>query len=235
MSLYLWLNILTLSLPLLLSFDKKVHFHTTWKHFFPAMLIAMAVFISWDVIFTRHGIWGFNERYLLSHSFLGLPLEEYLFFIAVPYASVFTIYVADHYFPGMRLNDLQVRIISLVLITLLMVIALLNLNRAYTAVNFIFTSVLLGIVLITRPAVLRQFFFSYLLILIPFLIMNGILTGSFIEEQVVWYNDQEILGIRLGTIPVEDIFYGMSLILLNYYLTEVFRMISVKRRTNIKK
>jgi len=133
----------------------------------------------------------------------------------------------------MRLNDLQTRIITLILIAFLMAAALLNLNRAYTAVNFIFTSVLLGVVLITRPAVLKQFYFSYLLILIPFLIMNGILTGSFIEEHVVWYNQQEILGIRLGTIPVEDIFYGMSLILLNYYLTEVFRMISVKRKTNL--
>ena len=230
MSLYLWLNILTIAPPLLLSFDKKVHFHTTWKHFFPAMFTAMAVFISWDVIFTRHGIWGFNERYHLSHTFLGLPPEEYLFFIAVPYATVFTIYVVDHYFTGMRLNDLQVRIITLILIAFLVVTALLNLNRAYTAVNFIFTAVLLGGVLATRPAILRQFFFSYTLILIPFLIMNGILTGSFIDEQVVWYNDQEILGIRLGSIPVEDIFYGMSLVLLNYYLTEIFRMVSAKRK-----
>ena len=61
--------------------------------------------------------------------------------------------------------------------------------------------------------------------------MNGILTGSGIEEQVVWYNDSENLGKRLGTIPVEDILYGMTLILLNYYLTELFRKIFTKTHT----
>jgi lycopene cyclase domain-containing protein len=235
MSLYLWLNILTISIPLLLSFDKKVHFHTHWKFFFPAMLITMAIFISWDVIFTRFGVWGFNEVYHSGRTFLGIPLEEYLFFISVPYATVFTLYVVEYYFTGMRLNEFQVRLVSLILIACLLITAILNMNKAYTAVSFILTAGILGLVLLTKPVLLRQFYFGYLLILLPFLIMNGILTGSFIEDQVVWYNDQENLGIRLGTIPVEDVFYGMSLILLNYYLTEIFRMFAKKEKIIIKK
>ena len=84
MSLYLILNILTLVPPLLLSFDRRVHFYTRWKFFFPAMLISLAIFIIWDVIFTSHGVWGFNEQYHSGWTILGLPLEEYLFFITVP-------------------------------------------------------------------------------------------------------------------------------------------------------
>jgi lycopene cyclase domain-containing protein len=221
MSLYLLLNILTLSIPLLLSFDKKVHFYTRWRYFFPAMILTLAVFILWDVIFASRGVWGFNERYHGEFTLFGLPLEEYLFFITVPYASVFTIYVMAGYFPGVRLNDKQALVVSLVLITFLLVIAAININRAYTAVNFIFSALLIGWVCFARRMLLSQFYFSYL--------VNGILTGSFIEEQVVWYNDEENLGIRLGTIPFEDIFYGMSLVLMNYYLTETFREMRRKR------
>lgn len=232
MSLYLLLNILTISLPLLLSFDRKVHFYTYWRYFFPAMIISLVVFIGWDVVFTALGIWGFNERYHGDTVFLGLPLEEYLFFITVPYASIFTIYVMEAYFPRFRLRDLQVLILSLVLIAFLIIVAVVHINRAYTAVNFFFSALLIAWVAFTQRKLLTQFFFSYLLILIPFGLVNGVLTGSFIEEQVVWYNDLENLGIRLGTIPFEDIFYGMSLILLNYYLLEIFRKMQPNKPTS---
>ena len=65
-----------------------------------------------------------------------------------------------------------------------------------------------------------RFYFAYGVILIPFFIVNGILTGSFISSEVVWYNDAHNLGLRIGTIPVEDIFYGMLLILMNIAIFE---------------
>jgi lycopene cyclase domain-containing protein len=58
--------------------------------------------------------------------------------------------------------------------------------------------------------------------LIPFFIVNGILTGSFIEDQVVWYNNDENLGIRIGTVPIEDSVYAFTMILTVLVLTNYF-------------
>ena len=76
---------------------------------------------------------------------------------------------------------------------------------------------------------LKMFYRAYGILLIPFLITNGLLTGSFIEDQVVWYNDNYNLGIRILTIPVEDVFYGMLLILLNIIIYEKLRDSVFKR------
>ncbi len=58
--------------------------------------------------------------------------------------------------------------------------------------------------------------------LIPFFIVNGVLTGSGIENEVVWYNDAENIGIRLFTIPLEDSAYAFSMLLFNLVLFKFF-------------
>ena len=62
-----------------------------------------------------------------------------------------------------------------------------------------------------------------MVILIPFFIVNGILTGSFIETPIVSYNDLENLGIRLFTIPVEDIGYAFSMLFGNLMIFETLK------------
>ena len=76
---------------------------------------------------------------------------------------------------------------------------------------------------------LSRFYITYLVILIPFFLVNGILTGSFIEDEVVWYNVSEITGFRIFTVPFEDIMYGFSLIFLNLMLMEKFEILLEKK------
>jgi len=97
--LYLLINAAVLLPPLALSFDRKVHFAAGWRAFVPAILLVAAAFVAWDTWFTAKGIWGFNPDYLIGWHLAGLPLEEILFFLCIPYASVFTHAVLRAYVP----------------------------------------------------------------------------------------------------------------------------------------
>jgi lycopene cyclase domain-containing protein len=54
---------------------------------------------------------------------------------------------------------------------------------------------------------------TYLISILPFLIVNGILTGMFTPSPIVWYNESHIIGWRIVTIPIEDLFYCFSMLL----------------------
>lgn len=222
MPLYLILLICSLFLPLALSFDRKVAFYKHWPYLIPALLITGAFFVAFDIWFAKRAIWGFNPDYHSGIVLAGLPLEELLFFIVIPYASIFIHYVLIAYFPGKGLPD---RVTNGITITLILVLALGILThpgRSYTLVYFLLMIAVLAISSFMKDRLLNRFYISFLIILIPFIIVNGILTGSFIEGEVVWYNPDEITGLRLITIPVEDFTYGFSMIMINLMLMNCF-------------
>jgi len=183
-------------------------------------MLTMGVFIPWDVIFTINGVWGFNSDYFLGFEIFSLPLEEWLFFICIPFACVFTHYALLLYFPNLKLNKVATKAISISLVLILFILALANYDKWYTLVNFSLAIPLTWLVYKYNPQLLQHFFLTFLVILIPFFIVNGVLTGSWIDNQVVWYNNAENLGIRMGTIPVEDSIYAYSMILMNLYFFE---------------
>lgn len=220
---YLLVNLFSIFIPFVASFDKRLNFYRQWRYLFPGMAITLAFFITWDVLFTEWGIWGFNPRYLSGVQLINLPVEEWLFFIAIPYACVFTYdalnyLVRKDYFGPFATGATWVMVVALA------IVGILNLERLYTSVTFLLTAgFLLVHLLVIKSKYLGRFYFSYLVILVPFFIVNGLLTGSFIDEQVVWYDDTQNLGIRLFTIPLEDSIYGMLLILMNVTFLEWFR------------
>lgn len=221
MYLYLLLNMASFSIPFTYSFEKKMRFIKWWKTVFFSIIIVAAFFIIWDIVFTARGIWGFNETYHLNLQILGLPLEEILFFICIPYACIFTHYAFIHFFPDVRLPWKTARIISILLLIFAITVLYVGYPKMYTTWTFILLMVLLGYGIITRDDILPVFYITFLIILIPFFIVNGILTGSFIQDQVVWYNDAENLGIRMGTIPFEDMFYAFDLLYLNLIIIKI--------------
>ena len=186
----------------------------------PSIISVAAVYIAVDVYFTKMSYWGFNPNYLSGIYFFHLPIEEILFFVVVPYASIFLHESILEYFPQVKLGRKFNNILSILLIAMSLVLLLLNTERSYTFYIFTKLAVVLGIALWIRSQALRSFYLTFLVILIPFLIVNGILTGSFIDEEVVWYNNEHNLRFRIFTIPVEDFAYAFSMILFNLLLIE---------------
>ena len=221
-SLYFIINFGAFIVPFLFSFHPKILFYKKWKFLFPAIFITALIFILWDVYFTELKIWGFNPSYIYGVYFCNLPLEEMLFFIAIPYSCVFTYHCFKLFLPNTIFRNYENSITNILLI-LLFVFGVLFYNRLYTSVTFfallVFVVFLKYIIKINW---LNRFYFTYLILLVPFLIVNGILTGAGLEHPIVWYNNDNNIGLRLLTIPIEDVFYGMLLVLVNVSLYEFF-------------
>ena len=218
MSLYLVLNIASFFIPFLYSFESRMKYIKRWKAVFLSIFITAVFFIIWDIIFTKIGVWRFNPRYHSGIEFFGLPIEEWLFFICIPYSSIFIHFAFHYFYPKVSLSDKTVRIIYWIIIILLLPTIILHYNHLYTAINYSVLVLVLTYTVFKVPNVLNTFFITFLIVLIPFSIVNGILTGSFIDEPVVIYNNAENLGIRLGTIPIEDIGYAFTMLLMSLVL-----------------
>ncbi len=216
--LYLALNVATIAIPLAFSFEKKARFYKNWPSLFPALLITAAFFLIWDFWFTALGIWHFNPEYVLGFKLVNLPFEEWLFFIFIPYACVFIHESLKFYFPT-SVFDAYGKNIATVLGVGCLITGLLNIERMYTTVTFTLLGLtLLLLIVFFNTKFLGRFFLTYLVSIIPFAIVNGILTGM----PVLIYNNAENLGIRVGTIPFEDFFYSMLMLLMNIAIFEHF-------------
>ncbi|SFT80417.1 lycopene cyclase domain-containing protein [Lishizhenia tianjinensis] len=212
MSLYLWINLLTLAGPFFLSFDKKVAFYKHWKALFPALLIVGTGFLVWDEFFTQNGIWGFNPEYL-SGIYLGhLPLEEILFFFTVPYACIFIFACIEAYFPDMNPN-LFAYIFSISYSFTALFLGFYHLENWYTSTALIGSGILNAVFYFAKtPSWYPKFSIAFMVAILPFLLVNGILTGLFTPAPVVWYNEVHIMGPRIGSIPAEDLFYNFFML-----------------------
>ena len=212
MSTYAWVNLCSVFVPFLASFHPRLKFHTKWWALFPGIAIMMGLFIPWDAAFTRAGVWGFNPEHVWSTRLLHLPIEEWLFFICIPYCCVFSY----HCFHVLGVKDhlgRYARAISVALVFGLLTLAFWNWTRAYTFTAWALCALWIGFTAFIQKAPwLGRFYFAYAMLLLPFLVVNGILTGTGLEREVVWYDNAENLGLRILTIPVEDVFYGMLMV-----------------------
>lgn len=219
MSGYLIINILIILFPLLLSFETKIKYYRKFPEIVKSILATGIIFIIWDILAVKRRDWSFNKEYVSGLNIFSLPFEEVLFFITVPYSILF-IYEVVRFYAEDRPVNISIHII-LIASLVCAVIAVLNYERHYTFTVFIVFSSILFISYLIMPLFIlsKNFLVTLVISLLPFFIVNYILTAL----PVVEYNPKAIMGIRILTIPVEDLFYSLSMIsswLLIYMLCE---------------
>lgn len=221
---YLLINVLTVFFPVVLSFDRRVHFFRSWKFIFPGLFLTGLLFLLWDYLFTISNVWSFNEQYITGIYLIKLPVEEILFFITVPFACVFIYECLNAYLSGDIIGMRGGMMINLMMIVLSMAMLVLYHDKVYTVITFGLLLLLALYVHWVKPFFIGRFYLAFIISLLPFYIVNGYLTAL----PVVLYNDGQNCAVRVGTIPLEDHFYSLSLLLLNIIWFEYFR----KRSSN---
>ena len=204
-----------------LSFDKKVAYYTRWKYVFPAIGTVAIPFWIWDIAKTARGVWGFNPTYY-THLFINLPIEEWLFFITFPWATVFIYDCLNAYFPlkdhGL-LRKIDFLLTPLLIFTFFLT-AFFYRGHLYTFTTFFAAGVILTCAKVaglpyakaSGYSIVRQKFYRmFPIALVPFILINGIFTGAFTHAPIVVYNPEEYLGIRFFTIPMDDFVYNFLL------------------------
>ncbi len=220
---YLFINFITIFFPLIMSFEKKIFFFSKWKFVFASMLVVGTFFLFWDSFFTYLGVWGFNPDYITEIYVYNLPLEEILFFVTVPFACMF-IYECVHFYLKEKLIYFKSNYINIFAIILLICTGCYYTKYWYTALACIGAGIYLTYHLtVTKSNFLAQFWVTFLIILVPFFVVNSVLTGLFTDAPIVWYNNSHNLGLRLGTIPIEDLAYNLLLVLMSITFYERFK------------
>ncbi len=213
----------TVIICLIASFDRRIKFDQHFSAFLKAAIVVAIPFITWDIYFTARGVWWFNTDYTIGLNIAGLPLEEMLFFIFIPFSCVFTFYTIDKYYKWNALSGFN-NILVFVSVIVLSVVALLNTDKIYTLVTAVVTiATLIYLHFISRSEWITKASVVFTILMLGFFPVNGILTGSFIESPIVNYNPKDFLGIRMFTIPIEDAVYGYSQFLLVLYFFKQFQ------------
>jgi len=134
MSTYLFINLLIISVPLVLSFERRVFFVRRWPAVLGSVIVVGTFYVFWDAVATKRGDWWFNPKYVSGIKFFGLPFEEILFFVVVPFSCLFIYEVIAFFRADRQIAVSRIWINAILLVSL--ALAFLNSAREYTALSF---------------------------------------------------------------------------------------------------
>ncbi len=220
---YLAVEFFAIIICFLFSFHPKIKFNRYFLTYLKASIIVALPFLLWDAWFTDMGVWWFNDRYIVGYRILDLPIEEILFFITIPFSCVFTYFCLTQFF-NLRWPHRITSVFVVSAIVILAILTMLSIDKIYPFVTFIVTTgTIIYLFYIAHFQCFSEATAVYGILLIGFFLVNGVLTGTGLEEPIVNYNSAYFWNYRIGTVPVEDAIYGYTMILWNVYLFHKFK------------
>lgn len=211
---YLWHHVLTLVPVILLSFEHRIRYVEKWPSVFQALFLPAALYIAWDILFTDLGVWSFDHDKVTGPFLAGLPWEEWLWFAAVPFACIFIYENLLYYLPEDPWKGID-RWFSPVFIVIMFGLAVISIGQVYSFLAFSSAGLVTLWDYVFREAEGRsRFYMTFAISLVPMLFFNGWLTGMLSDSPLVSYHPEAFFGLRLGTMPVEDIFFGYGYLFL---------------------
>ena len=217
---YLLFNLVVIAVPVACQFIRPIKSVSQWRLKLFVSVIVMIPYVIWDTL-VADSHWQFSAAYILGFRLFGLPIEEWFFFITVPFGCLLvweTLPQADRWVA--RLRFLR-HISSILFAALPMGLWVFSTGKQYTGlVLCCFGLVGLADRLLKTDLLLRPKTYLYLAIVSGLiLVFNGYLTA----RPVVVYGEAYQMSYRIWTIPIEDFGYGFTLMLFNAMLYEKLR------------
>lgn len=207
MSTYLIIDFLIIILPLIVSFFPYLSYYKKFPYVLFSIFTGGFFFVTWDIIATFRGDWSFNPEYVMGISFAGLPLEEVLFFIFVPYSLLLLYEQAAFFFKDRTVPWKQWTGYAAGMILILVSFLFIGKNYTFMAI-FSAGIILLGMSLFYSDILVCLAFWAYLIAgFLLFILFNYFLTSL----PVVIYSPSAVSGVRFLTIPLEDFFYNFTM------------------------
>lgn len=222
---YLFIDVFAIGIPLAFSFTSSTPLYRKWKILWPSLFITAVIFASCDVVLTATGVWGYNPAFIIGMCVYGVPIEAILYFVCLPYFGIYIYFALTRMIEHDYLYNHH-ELISSALSIVLMVTGIYHLDKAYTGLAFVGLGAFLAFqMIVLKPRYMSRFYFAFPVILIPVMLAELVRTGAFTTKAPVWYNQDETLDLFLGTVPVENIFYSLLLMVLS---TTVYEWLRIK-------
>jgi lycopene cyclase domain-containing protein len=81
---YLWLDLVLFCIVVALAVWKRELFAGEWRWVYPAVLFPSILFLIWDAVFIRLGVWSINRDRITQNYLYNIPWEEVGLFLAIP-------------------------------------------------------------------------------------------------------------------------------------------------------
>lgn len=176
-----------------------------YQKYAKALAFVSVPFLIWDIFATHWQHWGFNPEYTTGLKIANLPIEEVLFFVAIPFVCVY----AWEWVGKQKEKKVQYKWqhFALSAFVLLGVLVFFYGGGYSNIIAPLFFAIV--IFLFVKKYFESTYFWTYQLVMFGlFLAFNMILTAM----PIVTYGEDSIIGFRIGSIPIEDFLYNFVLI-----------------------